>query len=77
MLCCVVFLVCCEDYTNNASSFFIQCIDGKKSIPANCQWTGMVQWSGEDDLQETKLTVAKKYCKEAELAKPKNKIIDC
>ena len=75
---CVVFLdVCCEDYLNTASSFFIQCIDGEKSIPATCQWIGMVQWSGEDELQETKLTVAKKYCTEGGLTKPKNKIIDC
>ena len=37
----------------------------------------MVQWTGEDELTETKLSVADKYCGIAGLDKPKNKVVEC
>ena len=57
--------------------FCAQCVDGKKSIPPNCQWTGMVVLNETVGPEELKLTVAKKYCTEVGLKKPDNEIIDC
>ncbi|KAM7429725.1 hypothetical protein ABFA07_019444 [Porites harrisoni] len=54
-----------------------ECVDGKKSIPPNCQWTGMVVFNETGGPVELKLTVAKKYCNEVGLEKPDNEIIDC
>ena len=55
----------------------MQCVDGKKSIPAQCQWTGWVIMEEGGEPEERKLTVAKKYCTQAGLSKPADKIIDC
>ena len=57
--------------------FCAQCVDGKKSIPPNCQWTGMVVLNETVGPEELKLTVAKKYCTQAGLTKPDNEIVDC
>ncbi|XP_078382790.1 uncharacterized protein LOC144665407 [Oculina patagonica] len=54
-----------------------ECVDGKKTIPAQCQWTGYVILQQGGDPEELKLTVAKKYCTQAGLDRPEDKVIDC
>lgn len=54
-----------------------ECIDGKKTIPAQCQWTGWVVPKAGAEPEELKLTVAKKYCTEAGFDRPKDEVRDC
>lgn len=54
-----------------------ECINGKKTLPPQCQWKGMVILQEEPtELVEVKLTVSNKYCNRAG-DKPKPKVIEC
>jgi len=57
-----------------------ECINGKKTIPVQCQWTGWVLVNPQNSTstpEKLKLSVAKKYCKAAGLTRPANKKVDC
>ena len=54
-----------------------QCIDRKKTIPPQCQWSGFVVLEKGKPPELLKLTVAKKYCTAAGLDLPDDKVIDC
>ena len=54
-----------------------QCVDGIKTIPPQCQWTGFVILVEGGEPEELKLTVAHKYCNQAGLEKPEPKEVDC
>jgi len=54
-----------------------ECIDGKKTIPPQCQWSGLVVMEKMKPPQLLKLTVAKKYCTAVGLDMPDDKVIDC
>ncbi|KAJ7382898.1 hypothetical protein OS493_031956 [Desmophyllum pertusum] len=54
-----------------------ECVDGKKTIPPQCQWTGMVILEEGEEPEELKLSVSAKYCKQAGLDRPAPKVIDC
>ena len=54
-----------------------QCIDGKKTIPPQCQWSGFVVLENGKPPELLKLRVAKKYCTAAGLDLPDDKVVDC
>ena len=56
------------------NSFLLsQCIDGKKTIEPQCQWSGLVVLEKGKPPQLLRLTVAKKYCSD----RPDDKVVDC
>ncbi|XP_068706680.1 uncharacterized protein [Montipora foliosa] len=54
-----------------------ECINGEKTLPPQCQWTGWVVQNSTSTPEQVKLTVAKKYCTQAGFQKPKDKVIPC
>ena len=54
-----------------------QCINGAKSIPYYCQWTGWVVLKEDGEPEQLKLTVSNKYCNRDGQTKPHNEIVEC
>ncbi|CAH3027215.1 unnamed protein product, partial [Porites evermanni] len=54
-----------------------ECINGAKSIPYYCQWTGWVVLKEDGEPEQLKLTVSNKYCNRDGQTKPQNEIVEC
>ncbi|KAM7429724.1 hypothetical protein ABFA07_019443 [Porites harrisoni] len=54
-----------------------ECINGAKSIPYYCQWTGWVVLKEDGEPEQLKLTVSNKYCNRDGQTKPDNKVVEC
>ena len=59
------------------SPLLSQCIDGKKTIPPQCQWSGLAVLEPKKPPQLLKLRVAAKYCTAAGFDRPEDEVIDC